>query len=136
MPPTTPLPPMECVNMFLQQAQRLGIEVRWTREGMHSLDAAYHALPGAPGRILLRDRNPRPRPEQVCTLLSHEMVHVLQHWKGALNALPPLGWPRGGAPTGRRLSLQEQEAYTAQSQPLRVLRAVTQLKRVVPKNSP
>lgn len=127
---------MECVNSFLQQGQRLGIEVSWTREGMHNLDAAYHALPGVPGRILLKDRNPRPTTAQICTLLSHEMVHVLQHWKGRLTALPPLGWPRHGAPSGRSLSLQEQEAYTAQSKPRLVLQAVKQLKSIQPRNSP
>ena len=42
------------------------------------------------------------------------MVHVLQHWKG--NSRPPqaLGWPVDGAPSGRKLSSQEAEAYTAQ----------------------
>ena len=49
------LPPAECVNRFLQEAQRLGIEMRWTSEGMTNLDAAYHARPGAPGVLLLHD---------------------------------------------------------------------------------
>ena len=136
MSSTPPLPPVQCVDNFLQQAVRLGIEVRWTREGMHDLDAAYHALPGVPGKIMLHDRDPRPTTAKLCTLLSHEMVHVLQHWKGKLNALPPLGWPRNGAPTGRNLSLQEQEAYTAQSKPRFVLHSVTQLKKIEPGNSP
>lgn len=123
----TPLPPSECVIHFLQEAQRLGIEVRWTREGMTNLDAAYHARPGAPGVLLLHDSTPRPGPQQLCTLLAHEMVHVLQHWKGELQATPPLGWPVNGAPPGRRLSPQQAEAYTAQNEPGKVLRAVNAL---------
>ena len=129
-----PLPPAECVSRFLQEAQRLGIEVRWAREGMTNLDAAYHARPGAPGVLLLHDRTPRPGPQQLCTLLAHEMVHVLQHWKGELQATPPLGWPVNGASPGRRLSPQQAEAYTAQNEPAKVLRAVTTLKSFKPQD--
>ena len=121
------LPPAECVNRFLQEAQRLGIEMRWTSEGMTNLDAAYHARPGAPGVLLLHDTTPRPGPQQLCTLLAHEMVHVLQHWKGELQATPPLGWPVDGTPSGRKLSSQEAEAYTAQDDAAKVLNAVNKL---------
>ena len=55
------------------------------------------------------------------------MVQVLQHWKGELQATPPLGWPVNGAPPGRRLSPQQAEAYTAQNEPAKVLKAVTSL---------
>ena len=127
-----PLPPAECVSRFLQEAQRLGIEVRWASEGMTNLDAAYHARPGAPGVLLLHDSTPRPGPQQLCTLLAHEMVHVLQHWKGELQATPPLGWPVNGAPPGRRLSPQQAEAYTAQNDPAKVLKAVTSLQPADP----
>ena len=126
----TALPPTECVTRFLQEAQRLGITVRWGTEGMTNLDAAYHARPGVPGLLLLRDSPQRPGPQQLCTLLAHEMVHVLQHWKGDLKATPPLGWPRDGAPKGRRLSAQEAEAYTAQTEPAMVLKTITSLKSV------
>lgn len=126
----THLPPAECVSRFLQEAQRLGIEVRWTTDGMTNLDAAYHARPGAPGLVLLRDGPRHPGPQQLCTLLAHEMVHVLQHWKGNLKATPPLGWPVNGAPQGQRLSPQQAEAYTAQAEPAKVLKAITSLKPV------
>lgn len=132
----TPLPPADCISLFLQQAQRLSIEVRWTRDGMTQLDAAYHARPGEPGLILLHDRTPRPDAQKICTLLTHEMVHVLQHWKGNLEALPPLGWPVHNAPPGRNLSRQEQEAYTAQIQPNMVLNSVRLLKPVSTQLSP
>ena len=121
------LTPAECVTRFLQEAERLGIEVRWARDGMTNLDAAYIARPGVPGTVLLHDRTPRPGPQQLCTLLAHEMVHVLQHWKGKLQATPPLGWPVDEAPHGRTLSPQQKEAYTAQNDPAKVLRAVTTL---------
>ena len=122
-----PLLPTECVTRFLQESQRLGIEVKWTSEGMRDLDAAYHARHGEPGLVLLHDRPERPKPQKLCTLLAHEMVHVLQHWKGKLRATPPLGWPMDGAPEGRRLSRQEAEAYTAQKKPGKVLKAVSKL---------
>lgn len=118
------LPPAECISAFLVEAKRLGIEVRWQRSDMNNLNAAYQARPGTPGVVVLHDSSPRPTQEQLCTLLTHEMVHVLQHWKGDLKATPPLGWPVDGAPIGRRLSPQEAEAYTAQDQPLKVLKAV------------
>ena len=125
-----PLPPAECVSRFMQESQRLGIEVRWTSEGMTNLDAAYLARPEEPGVIKLRDSPQRPKPKQLCTLLAHEMVHVLQHWKGNLRAVPPLGWPVDGAPQGRQLSTQEAEAYTAQSTPAKVLKAVSSLQPI------
>lgn len=136
MMPLIPLPPDECVNRFLQQADRLGVEVRWTKQAMNNLDAAYRASPGVPGVIVLHDSATRPNSERLCTLLSHEMVHVLQHWKGDLRAVPPLGWPRNGVPAGRNLSEQEQEAYAAQSNHRKVLHAVSELKPATPQTSP
>lgn len=123
----TPLPPAQCVNNFLQEAQRLGIEVRWAKDGMDHLDASYSAFPSAPGLVTLHDRTPRPGLQKLCTLLAHEMVHVLQHWQGNLTAMPPLGWPTDGAPPNRKLSRQEAEAYTAQKNPRMVLKAVKKL---------
>ena len=125
------LPPDVCITSFLQEADRLGVGVRWKKE-MTNLDAAYVAPPGRPGEILLYDRSPRPSKPELCTLLGHEMVHVLQHWKGDLNATPPLGWPVDGAPEGRNLSLQQREAYTAQENPSKVLKAVRALNPVEP----
>lgn len=132
----TPPPPTECVNAFLREAVRLGVAVRWTRDGMTKLDAAYRALPGKPGVILLHDRTPRPNTQEVCTLLAHEMVHVMQHWKGNLKALPPLGWPVDKTPPGRNLPIREQEAYTAQNEPQKVLKAVRLLNPATTQVSP
>lgn len=127
--------PEACINQFLSQAHRLGIEVRWVTKSTNSLDASYQASPGKPGIITLHDREARS-PKQICILLGHEMVHVLQHWEGEMKAVPPLGWPRNGAPSNRKLSLQEQEAYTAQNQPKKILKALTQLKPVNPRGFP
>jgi len=117
-----------CVENFLKEAERLGVEVRWQNEGMYSLDAAYHATPGQPGKILLTRKAKKPSPVKLCTLISHEMVHVLQHWSGDLHATPPLGWPTNGSPAGRKLSRQEREAYTAQNDPGRILKAIRALR--------
>ncbi|WP_036914028.1 MULTISPECIES: hypothetical protein [unclassified Prochlorococcus] len=96
-----------CVENFLKEAERLGVEVRWQNESMHSLDAAYHATPGQPGEILLTRKAKKPSPVELCTLISHEMVHVLQHWSGDLHATPLLCWPTNGSSAGRKLSRQE-----------------------------
>ena len=121
-----------CITNFLREADRLGVTVRWVKEGMTGRDAAYVAPPGVPGEIHLFDATPRPTASALCTLLSHEMVHVLQHWKGNLRAVPPLGWPVDGAPQGRILSRQQREAYTAQEHPEMVLDAVRALRPVKP----
>ena len=118
----------ECVTAFIEQADRLGIQIRFTADKMINLDAAYHALPGKPGYILLTETQPMPNLEKQCRLLTHEMVHVLQHWKGELKAVPPLGWPQDGAPPGRQLSSQEREAYTAEKYPMKVFEAIKKLR--------
>lgn len=136
MMPPEPLPPKDCIHLFMQQAERLGIAVQWQKPSQFKFDAAYFAAPGAPGHIVLIERDPMPSPKKICTFLSHEMVHVLQHWKGKLNSLEPLGWPRDGAAVGDYKGAQEQEAYTAQTQPRTVLQAVIQLKQIGQEGSP
>ena len=114
----------ECVILFLKEAYRLGVVVMWSNAEPSELDASYHAAPGAPGRVVLRGEPSARSSGDICTLLSHEMVHVLQHWRGNLKATPPLGWPTDGAPLGRQLSIQEAEAHTSQQDPAKVLEAV------------
>lgn len=134
--PSEAMLPKDCVHLFMQQAERLGIAVEWQKPSQFKFDAAYFAVPGAPGYIVLTERDIKPSPKEICTFLTHEMVHVLQHWKGTLNSLEPLGWPRDGAAVGDYKWLQEQEAYTAQSQPRKVLQAVTQLRPIDQQGSP
>lgn len=132
----TPFTSDYCVFSFIQESIRLGIEVRWAHSDIAHQDATYHAKPGMPGQILLNAKTPRPTTKELCTLLAHEMVHVLQHWKGDLKALPPLGWPIDAAPPGRNLSIQEKEAYTAQANPKKVLKAIQKLKPLLNQVSP
>ena len=136
MVPPPPLPPEQCVQAFLNQAQRLGIAVRWKQQEQVRFDAAYFATPGTPGYIVLTATSPKPDPKAVCTLLSHEMVHVLQHWKGRFHSVEPLGWPRDGTAVGEHRWAQEQEAYTAQEHPSKVLRAISRLKPLLTQDSP
>jgi hypothetical protein len=122
------LPPATCVSQLLAQAERLGVAVRWQAQVGPEPEAAYQAPPGQPGLLLIQAGQPAPINATLCRLLSHEMVHVLQHWHGQLQAITPLGWPTGGTPPGRQLSLHEAEAFTAQGDPPRVLEALKQLK--------
>lgn len=123
------LPPDPCVKLLLAQAHRLGVEVRWLPAvSGGSPEGNYVAQPGRPGLLQLRTTEPAPPAAALCRLVTHEMVHVLQHWQGELKAVLPLGWPIDGqAATGRTLSRHEAEAFTAQEQPERVLRALQRL---------
>ena len=136
MVPPPPLPPEQCIQAFLDQAQRLGIAVQWKQQEPARFNAAYVATPGTPGYIILTETSPQPDPKTICTLLSHEMVHVLQHWKGRFHSVEALGWPRDGAAVGEHRWAQEQEAYTAQEHPRKVLRAISRLQPVQTQNYP
>jgi hypothetical protein len=120
------------VSQLLAQAERLGVAVRWQAQVGCRPEAAYQAPPGQPGLLLIGAGQPAPINTELCRLLSHELVHVLQHWRGQLQAITPLGWPIGGAPAGRQLSLHEAEAYTAEHNPQAVLEALRQLKPARP----
>jgi len=118
----------QCINQFIEQAERLRIEIYWNQAENAQLDASYHALPGEPGVIYLYKQKHQVNRKELCTLLAHEMVHVMQHWKGNLEATPPLGWPTNSIPKGRKLSIQEMEAYSAQTNPKKVLKGIKALK--------
>ena len=123
------LPPEACISHLLHQADRLGVEVRWLPISESQMpQGLYQANPDRPGVIELRTgTDPAPSPA-LCQLLSHEMVHVLQHWNANFKAVLPLGWPQDGPITqGRKLSAHEAEAFTAQDKPQIVLEALKQL---------
>ena len=123
------LPPEACISRLLHQADRLGVAVRWLpADHSQQPQGTYQALPNRPGVIELRQgENPAPS-AALCQLLTHEMVHVLQHWQADWKAVLPLGWPRDGTATQQRsLSPHEAEAFTAQEQPRKVLKALSQL---------
>ena len=123
------LPPEACVNSLLQQADRLGVEVRWLPASDPQMpQGLYQANPDRPGVIELRTGTSLVPSPALCQLLSHEMVHVLQHWRAHWRAVLPLGWPKDGEATHQRsLSPHEAEAFTAQEHPRKVLKALRQL---------
>ena len=122
------------MNLLLAQAERLGVQVSWQPQPATGPEAAYQAPPGQPGLLMIRagvaaaGRLAAATPA-LCMLLSHEMVHVLQHWRGNLQAITPLGWPTDAAPAERQLSIHEAEAYSNQNNPQRILEALQQLQR-------
>ena len=123
------LPPEACISHLLHQADRLGVEVRWLPISESQMpQGLYQAQPDRPGVIELRtETSPAPSPA-LCRLLTHEMVHVLQHWHTDFKAVLPLGWPQDGLITQqRKLSVHEAEAFTAQDQPQIVLDALKAL---------
>ena len=124
------LPPGECITTLLAEADRLGVEVRWQQQPESTEPSGtYVALPGKPGHINLNAANQHPPSLSVCRLLAHEMVHVIQHWHGNFEAVLPLGWPVNQKLLPKEgLSAHEQEAFTAQWQPRRVIKAVRALK--------
>ena len=122
------LPADLCITRLNRQAERLGVEIRTLeRKSSETVVGYYVAKPGKPGHIELHIHSSIP-PKQRCQLLTHEMVHVLQHWHADWKAVLPLGWPTNGPATQqRRLSPHEAEAFTAQDRPRKVLRALKQL---------
>lgn len=126
------LPPAQCVALLLAQADRLGVQVRWQQQQNETtaMHATYQAPPGRPGLLTLHaPQQPTANPAALCTLVTHEMVHVLQHWHGRLQAVLPLGWPTDGAAAReRQLSIHEAEAFTAQERPEIVLQALQGLR--------
>ena len=122
------LPADLCITRLNQQAERLGVVVRtFERKPSETVVGYYVAKPGEPGHIELHTRS-TTAPRKRCQLLTHEMVHVLQHWHADWKAVLPLGWPTNGtAAQQRRLSPHEAEAFTAQDQPRKVLQALKQL---------
>lgn len=106
-------------DALLLQAQRIGVSIRASSPELPGKDATYRAEPGRLGTINLRQR---PMSAEVrCMLISHELIHVLQHLHGQLKGVPPLGWPTTGELLQRFGSPQEAEAYGHQNQAGHVL---------------
>ena len=107
------------VDALLLQAQRIGVAVRAGSPELPGKDATYRAEPGRLGTITLLTR---PMPAEVrCLLITHELIHVLQHLHGQLKGVPPLGWPTTAEQQQRFGSPQEAEAYGHQNQAGHVL---------------
>ena len=123
------LPPGECITTLLAEADRLGVDVRWQQQPEPAEPSGtYTALPGKPGYVTLQAPEQRNTDPRVCRLLAHEMVHVIQHWQANFQAVSPLGWPVDKSRLPReRVSTHEAEAFTAQWQPRRVIKALNEL---------
>ena len=123
------LPPGECITTLLAEADRLGVDVRWKQQPESAEPSGtYTALPGKPGYVTLQAAEQQDTDPRVCRLLAHEMVHVIQHWQANFVAVLPLGWPVDKSRLPReRVSTHEAEAFTAQWQPRRVIKALNEL---------
>lgn len=100
---------------LLLAGRRLGIAVRQGSPELEGKDASYRAFPGRPGVIVIK---PRPMaPAVQCQLITHEFIHVLQHFGARLRGVDPLGWPVSALEIQRFGSIQEAEAYVYQNQP-------------------
>ena len=123
------LPPGECITTLVAEAERLGVDVRWQQQPESAQPSGtYTALPGKPGYVTLQAPEQRNTDPRVCRLLAHEMVHVIQHWQANFVAVLPLGWPVDKSRLPReRVSTHEAEAFTAQWQPRRVIKALNEL---------
>lgn len=123
------LPPGECITTLVAEAERLGVDVRWQQQPESAEPSGtYTALPGQPGYVTLQAAVQQAADPRVCRLLAHEMVHVIQHWQANFQAVLPLGWPVDKSRLPRvKVSPHEAEAFTAQWQPRRVIKALNEL---------
>ena len=123
------LPPGECITTLLAEADRLGVDIRWQQQPESAEPSGtYTALPGKPGYVTVQAAEQQAQDPRVCRLLAHEMVHVIQHWQANFMAVLPLGWPVDKSRLPRnKVSPHEAEAFTAQWQPRRVIKALNEL---------
>ena len=95
------------------EGQRLGVRVVAGVPELAGKDATYRAEHGRLGTITLKQR---PMSAEVrCLLISHELIHVLQHLTAELKGVPPLGWDVTHQGVQRFGSIQEAEAYRHQN---------------------
>jgi len=112
---------------LLKEASRLGIQVIQGAPELPGKDASYRAMHGRPGIILI---SPRPMGASTrCQLITHEMIHVLQHFKRSLKGVDPIGLGTTTAEASRHSQPQEAEAYSNQNKPLKILELLQRLKR-------
>ena len=103
----------ELAESLLRQGQRLGLLVRKGKPEMAGKDATYRAEHGRLGTITLKQR---PMSTEVCCMLiSHELIHELQHFNGYLKGVEPLGWGALAQEIKRFGEIQEAEAYRYQN---------------------
>ena len=117
----------QLADRLLQEAARLGIQVMQGNPELPGKDASYRAMHGRPGIILI---SPRPMGASTrCQLITHEMIHVLQHFKRSLKGVDPIGLGTTAIEALRHSQPQEAEAYSNQNKPLKILELLQKLKR-------
>lgn len=117
----------QLAERLLQEASRLGIQVIQGVPELPGKDASYRAMHGRPGIILI---SPRPMGASTrCQLITHEMIHVLQHFNRSLKGVDPIGLGTTTAEASRHSQPQEAEAYSNQNKPLKILELLQRLKR-------
>jgi len=103
----------ELGNQLLSIGRRMGIKIINGIPEMKNKDATYKAVYGQLGMITFL---PRPMSDSSrCKLINHEFIHVLQHIKGNLKGVEPLGWQLPIRALEMYGSIQEAEAYTYQN---------------------
>jgi hypothetical protein len=117
----------QLADRLLGEATRLGIQVFQGPAELAGKDASYRALHGRPGTITL---SPRPMgPATRCQLITHEMIHVLQHFGRGLKGVDPIGLGSNPQESLRHREPQEAEAYSHQNKPLLILQLLQRLRR-------
>ena len=117
----------QLADRLLQEAARLGIQVIQGNPELPGKDASYRAIHSRPGIILI---SPRPMGASTrCQLITHEMIHVLQHFHRSLKAVDPIGLGTTTTEASRHSQPQEAEAYSNQYKPLKILELLQRLKR-------
>ena len=78
------------VDLLLVKCRRLGVTANSGQPELLAKAVTYRADPGRLGSITIQER---PISSAVrCMLISHECIHVLQHFQGDFRGVPPLGW--------------------------------------------
>ncbi len=106
-------------NKLISEGSRIGVKFVTGTPEMPGKDATYRALRGKLGTITITPRLMHPIVR--CKLITHELIHVLQHINSDLKAVKPLGWNVSEEAINNFGSRQEAEAYTYQNKAANVL---------------
>ena len=107
------------VNSIFALGERLGVTIVKGQPKLPNKDATYEALPGQIGTIIVSNR--AMTKETYCMLITHEFIHVLQHLKGNLRKVIPLGWTLSYRQIYSHSNLLEAEAYAYQNSPMKII---------------
>ena len=100
------------VESIVLLGNELGVSLLKGTPKLPGKDATYEAFHGRLGAITITNKSLTS--VTYCQLITHEYIHVLQHLKGGLKLLLPMGWPLTYNQIYSQESLQEAEAYAYQ----------------------